>query len=211
MTDIQRRRVSSLLAFQSDDAYVSSLFHSWVDPATHKIVFGKAVQANPWEWGDSIEPQVDHSVPSSRPELKNSSSIPLEVFGTRPTGERVIIIGESADAMAARQLEDGLAGDNMFERDWRETRKVETAEVGGGGGMGGRGGPGVSDHGAPASRGSSPAQTSRSTLHPRAESVLSTSSRERKRKASPTPLDVRPARGRGKARGVGGRGKGRKK
>jgi len=219
MTPLQRRRVSSLLSFVPDNAYVSSLLHSWTDPTTGETVFGPPVQDSPWEWSDSIEPHPSTSeiTRENKPELRNSSSIPLEVFGTRPTGERVFGEVESGvsdkkkaerDMARARQLEDGLAGDSMFERDWRETRmnpdcvdwKTEGAEGGSGkaGATGAGDGNGGDGEGRMegvnlASRASSPAPTVRSsatttgtgaTLHhggpsQRASSVMSTSSKAR--------------------------------
>ncbi|KAF8532506.1 hypothetical protein JB92DRAFT_3138291 [Gautieria morchelliformis] len=146
ISGVNRRRLASLLAYVPDDTAVTNLVHAW-HTASGEIVFGPEVQNNPWEWAESIEPSVSTStLGRDKPELRNSSSIPLEVFGTRPTGEHVF--GELAlpgggrgrDAAAARQLEDGLAADNVFERDWRETRVDWKAdlfaaeEYGGGGG-----------------------------------------------------------------------------
>ncbi|KAF8590944.1 hypothetical protein K439DRAFT_1120420 [Ramaria rubella] len=130
-----QRRIASLLAYVPDDTYVDNLVHAWPDPtsSTGALTFGRAVQNNPWEWAESIEPNaVTPTYGRERPEVKNNSSIPLEVFGTQPTGERVIGegagvgsgvgVGTGRDLAAVRQLEDGLAADNVFERDWRETR-----------------------------------------------------------------------------------------
>jgi len=200
---VHRRRIASLLVYVPEDSYVSNLVHAWRDESG-TLVFGREVQNNPWEWTDSIEPGVSTSTYSrDKPELKNSSSIPLEVFGTRPTGERVI--GElpgSREAAAVRQLEDGLAADNVFERDWRETRVDWKADLSAAGEYGAEdaqheGGEAdehkQDEHGqsgggsAPGSMaGVSPAPTVRSqrssvasTRSQRASSVLSTSSRGR--------------------------------
>lgn len=207
MPGVNRRRIASLLAYVPDDSYVNNLVHGWRN-GSGDIVFGPDVQNNPWEWSESIEPSVSTSTYTrEKPELKNNSSIPLEVFGTRPTGERVF--GELPNrraAAAARQLEDGLAADNVFERDWRETRvdwKADLSAAGEFGGEGQHSSAVVGDHikqeatqgqlsSAPASgstgSGASPAQTVRSQRssvgssrngQQRASSVQSVSSRGR--------------------------------
>lgn len=141
MPGVNRRRIASLLAYVSDDAYVDHLVYASRN-ASGDIVFGPDVQNNPWEWTESIEPSVSSTSTLTRekPELKNSSSIPLEVFGTRPTGERVFGEVGGRDQAAVRQLEDGLVADNVFERDWRETRMDLMWDVVAGGECGGEGG-----------------------------------------------------------------------
>lgn len=181
ISGLQRRRLASLLSFVPDDNYVQNLRYAWTDHASGSLVIGHEVQSNPWEWAESIEPAVSTSkLTREKPELKNNSSIPLELFGTRPTGERVI--GElpesrAREAAAARQLQDGLGSDSMFERDWRESRVDWKADLthsgeysdgsGGGnnatatGGMDMTQGSG-SQIGIPGSGGSSPSPTIRS-------------------------------------------------
>ncbi|KAF8530471.1 hypothetical protein BU17DRAFT_35400 [Hysterangium stoloniferum] len=241
LPNIQRRRLASLLSFVPDDAYIKNLHQGWQSPTSNTFHFGPEVQNNPWEWAESIEPAVDTSVfTREKPELKNSSSIPLEVFGTQATGERVF--GEMTsdrDAAAARQLEDGLAADNVFERDWRETRvdwKTDwRADLSNPGEFATAGGntrdvPIDSEREhikqEPGSASLSPAHTARSSAASsrvaRASSVLSTSSGTGrgagKRKAeSPVSADMEPAarggaRSRGRPRGsITGRGKSKKK
>ena len=209
MPGVNRRRIASLLAFVPDDTYVNNTVHSWRN-ASGEIVFGPEVQNNPWEWSESIEPSVSTTAFSrEKPELKNNSSIPLEVFGTRPTGERVFgEFPDGRDAAAARQLEDGFAADNVFERDWRETRVDWKADLSAAGEFGGSEGQQQQHTSAPAGDhvkqeavhgqlsslpasgstgggGTSPAPTVRSqrssagSQQQRASSVLSVSSRGR--------------------------------
>ncbi|GJJ06592.1 hypothetical protein Clacol_000785 [Clathrus columnatus] len=206
ISGLQRRRLASLLSFVPDDTYVQNLRYAWTD-ASGSLVISNEVQNNPWEWAESIEPPVSTTkLTREKPDLKNNSSIPLELFGTRSTGERVI--GELPDtrareAAAVRQLEDGLASDSMFERDWRDSRVNWKANLVVHSGEGGEDGSGSvaptgmgsgSQLGIPGSGGSSPSPTVRShrsstastrTQHRhrqqshRAGSVLSTSSRGR--------------------------------
>ena len=151
MPGVNRRRIASLLPYVPDDTYVNNLVYAWRN-ASGDIIFGPSVQNNPWEWSESIEPSpsvLTSTYAREKPDLRNSSSIPLEVFGTQPTGERVFgeVPGEgreegvgaragvrvrvrAREAAAARQLEDGLAGDNVFERDWRETRVADLSASG---------------------------------------------------------------------------------
>jgi len=140
MPGVNRRRIASLLAYVPDDTYVNNLVHAWRN-ASGDIVFGPEVQHSPWEWTESTEPSVSTTTYSrEKPELKNSSSIPLEVFGIQPTGERVFgELPNRRDAAAARQLEDGFAADNVFERDWRETRVDWKADLSAAGEFGGEG------------------------------------------------------------------------
>lgn len=221
MPMLHRRRIASLLAFDPEDSYVSHLVYARRD-ASGTLVFGPEVQHHPWEWAESIEPRVPiAAAPHTRAPsvLRNSSSIPLERFGTQPTGERVA--GSSVGA--SRQLEDGLAAESVFERDWRETRLDARADLAAECGCGeearrdgadaGRqdGPPGWLAEGSPAPTGRSQRSSVASTRSQRASSVLSTASRGRsagldgersttgsssmrgaKRKASPASVELEP-------------------
>jgi mediator of RNA polymerase II transcription subunit 12 len=59
--------------------------------------------------------------------VKNSGSLSLDTFGARMTGDR--ILRNSKEEGNLRMFQDGLAGENIFKRDWWETRILLDAKV----------------------------------------------------------------------------------
>ncbi|KAK0226153.1 hypothetical protein IW262DRAFT_1457387 [Armillaria fumosa] len=157
--------------------------------ASGKLVQDAPVVNRPWEW---IENLGEPSVPEERfregedrakYQVKNSGSISLDTFGARMTGEGIITSKYDDERIEAnmRMFEDGLSADNVFKRDWRETRLTVEIEgvaltAGRKAGMSGSQelGPRVASPGASSSRiGKSPARSSlqRSTNSTRSGSV----------------------------------------
>ncbi|RDB24995.1 Mediator of RNA polymerase II transcription subunit 12 [Hypsizygus marmoreus] len=131
-----RKQLASLLPLLPVTATVLNLVNSHRD-AEGKIVVGTSVVNRPWEWienlGDPaiIDPKDDQrerETEKSRMkyQVKNSGSLSLETFGARITGDGVLRdSGQELDSRTEQNLrcfEDGLSAENIFKRDWRETR-----------------------------------------------------------------------------------------
>lgn len=108
------------------------------------IQYGAAVQMRPWEWMEFLgDPTLADAKESERDadgkgsfgvkhEVRNNTSIPLEMFGTRPTAEGVRQIASmdenplSGPSEHLRSVfEDDLASESVYERHWRESRTTE--------------------------------------------------------------------------------------
>ncbi|KAH8119597.1 hypothetical protein DFH11DRAFT_1501865 [Phellopilus nigrolimitatus] len=102
---------------------------------------GAPVQMRPWEWIESLgdAPPADDKEKQREAEererlgtkyyVRNNTSIPLEMFGARLTGEGVRTLGTGAEGTVSSTgerllslFEDDLASESMYERDWRESR-----------------------------------------------------------------------------------------
>ncbi|KAK0461037.1 uncharacterized protein EV420DRAFT_1529889, partial [Desarmillaria tabescens] len=181
-------QLRSLLPHLPAVSSVADLASCHRDPSG-KLVQDAPVVNRPWEW---IENLGEPSVPEERfrenddgvkYQVKNSGSISLDTFGARMTGEGIITDKYDDERIEAnmRMFEDGLSADNVFKRDWRETRlqiEVEGMVLTGGrkAGMSGSQelGARVASPGASSSRiGKSPARSSlhRSTNSTRSGSV----------------------------------------
>ena len=91
------------------------------------------VQLRPWEWienpGDppATDDKQKRTEASSKYLIKNNTSISLEMFGARPTGEEVRKTGSenAKDDLGERMksyFEEDLNSESVYERDWRESR-----------------------------------------------------------------------------------------
>lgn len=125
-----REKLLPLCTYVSKNKYVDGLYHtynasdvtfsgasaSFADPeATHYL--GPPVRAQPWEWTDYTE-EPNPEDPSAG--SKNDTSISLEYFNARPTGERVNVDG--SETWEQRVMRDHLRRETIYERDWKETR-----------------------------------------------------------------------------------------
>ena len=135
------QQILSLLVPSASPSVVTNLQNATHD-AEGNLVFGPAVVNKPWEWIENlgepavIDPKEDERGREERarehPHLKylvkNSSSISLDHFGTRHTGDGR---KQSMQDDAAGQLEGCLrffedsVSENIYIRDWRETRRSE--------------------------------------------------------------------------------------
>ncbi|KAG5337493.1 hypothetical protein C0989_009508 [Termitomyces sp. Mn162] len=142
-----RKQIVSLLPFLSDSCSTSNMVYSQRDTMGN-IVLGLPVVNRAWEWIENLgEPAIvdtnqenkdreESARLESKYTVKNSGSLPLEVFDARLTGEGVS--GTSASAHDSdhkrlgklRNFEDCLSKENVFERDWRETRMDLEADIG---------------------------------------------------------------------------------
>ena len=126
-----RNRIRTLLPYVDLNPTVEGLALASKD-ASGEYANLQPVQNRPWEWTENLG---DHSPLDSRAEekpvaerspIKNMASLPLELFSARATGERIIEQDQSgADPRIEgnlRMLQEGLSGESIFERDWRESR-----------------------------------------------------------------------------------------
>jgi mediator of RNA polymerase II transcription subunit 12 len=131
-----RNQLISLLPHLPATASVLNLVNTYRD-LNGNLVYGSPVINRPWEW---IENLGESSIPDSKEEgrereekerlkakhlVKNSGSLPLESFGARMTGDGILpSVPEISSRIEGniRAFEDGLSAENIFKRDWRETR-----------------------------------------------------------------------------------------
>ncbi|KAH9940479.1 uncharacterized protein BXZ73DRAFT_88710 [Epithele typhae] len=169
-----RARLRTLLPYVALNPAVENLVYITSDTA-HPTAppTSVPVQHRPWEWTEYLgdppagEPadrgraaREAHDDLSSRPAVRNTAALPLELFDARVTGDRVLsllpahVLPASADADAdadaadadtraltaatLHTFQDDVHAEGPFARDWRETR-VEalddpdpTADGGGG-------------------------------------------------------------------------------
>ncbi|KAF9219563.1 hypothetical protein BS17DRAFT_760662 [Gyrodon lividus] len=149
---------------------VRNLVHAYRD-ASGQLTYGSPVQNRPWEWIENLgEPAVEADAKRSRETvIKNSGSLSLELFAARPTGDHILLPiptppsssvssdDNDHDDMGNRDMrregdmrsfEDGLSAENMYRRDWRETRLEVHRDVQAGGGEGEGKGEGADELGA---------------------------------------------------------------
>ena len=131
-----RKQLSTLLQDLPSHSIVTDLVNSHCD-AFGNTVFGQPVVNKPWEWIENLgEPPTSDPAEEERERgermrdrvahlVKNTSSISLEYFGARHTGDTVKVdMGSEGYAKLegfTRGFEDGLS-ESVFTRDWRETR-----------------------------------------------------------------------------------------
>ncbi|KAI5116750.1 hypothetical protein M0805_001608 [Coniferiporia weirii] len=110
---------------------------------------GTPVQMRPWEWIESLgdppptdakeiqrEAEEREKLGATRHPVRNNTSIPLEAFGARATGESVRRLGMGMDGAPPHTgerlrslFEDDLSAESMYERDWRESRTAVSAQA----------------------------------------------------------------------------------
>lgn len=122
-----RRRIRTLLSYVSPNLAVANLAYVSQDPTGHTSV--TPVQNRPWEWTEHLgEVSPTESKPEDKDKdepvtIKNSASLPLELFAARVTGERVLSHNDDPRTeFAITTFQDDVACGNIFQRDWRETR-----------------------------------------------------------------------------------------
>ena len=116
-----------------------NLVHAYRDASGH-LVYGAPVQNRPWEWVENLgEPAVEEDANRwQEGPFKNASSLSLELFAARRTGDHIPRPNpnpihdtarrddhESNDVRFEgdiRSFEDGLSAESIYRRDWRETR-----------------------------------------------------------------------------------------
>lgn len=127
------KRLEFLLPFKWRDPRVKGLFMARrVAPNSNRLILGDPVQARPWDWTKYAavsSPTLDNKAttsPMSPPStLPNNTSISLEHFIVRTTGERARSrIPVKIDRVEAelRNTYDRFHSESMYERDWRDGR-----------------------------------------------------------------------------------------
>ncbi|KAK7692890.1 hypothetical protein QCA50_004525 [Cerrena zonata] len=122
-----QRQFRSMLSFVSPNPAVASLAYVSQDPSGQTSI--TPVQNRPWDWTEHLgEPSPTESKPEDKDKeeptiIKNSASLPLELFAARTTGEQIVIHDDDARTeYAITTFQDDVASGSVFHRDWRETR-----------------------------------------------------------------------------------------
>lgn len=129
-----RNQLCSLLPRIPQNATVVNLVTAHRDASSGRLVFGDAVCNRPWEWIENLgEPSFAGADGKTKDNIRNSASIPLDLFAARTSGDVVIHNGTDDPRIEAniRSFEDGLSAESVFKRDWRETRTDLVGEDGG--------------------------------------------------------------------------------
>lgn len=136
-------QLASLLPHFPSISAVSNLVNYHRDTAGN-LDYVTPVINRPWEWienlGDSTtielkgdDREMDKIAVKTKSLVKNSGSLSLDTFNARMTGDSILRSSrEVVDARMEENLrtfQDGLAGENIFKRDWWETRIPLAAEV----------------------------------------------------------------------------------
>lgn len=128
-------QLCSLLPQLPPNDVVKGLVHAYRDPSG-QLTYSTSVQNRPWEWIENLgEPPVETGLrPAADPAIKNATSLSLEFFAARPTGDHILrtsVRGPNEDVPDLenmrlegdlRTFEDGLSAETVYTRDWRETR-----------------------------------------------------------------------------------------
>lgn len=131
------RQLCTLLPHFPPNKIVKGLVHAHRDTSGH-LVYGPPVQNRPWEWVENLgEPALEDDANrwEEKP-FKNASSLSLELFAARQTGDHITRPSSICDATKhddnegndmrlegdMRSFEDGLSAESIYRRDWRETR-----------------------------------------------------------------------------------------
>ncbi|KAG8908829.1 RNA polymerase II mediator complex subunit [Tulasnella sp. 403] len=124
-----RHAIQPLLAYVPRDPYTQDLVHL-VNPAEqgHRLPppadgesqyqLGPPVQARPWEWIEYLEDRTS-ATPEESDQVKNETSVSLEYFMAKSTGEK---LSKDDEWDEYRHAEDHMHRETVFERDWKETR-----------------------------------------------------------------------------------------
>ncbi|KAF9484513.1 hypothetical protein BDN70DRAFT_872547 [Pholiota conissans] len=131
-----RKQICSLLVQSPSQSVVTNLLNTTRD-VEGNTVYGAPVANKPWEWiehlGESaaLDPREDEREREEKERLrlkhlvKNSGSVSLDHFSTRLTSDGVkqsmLDDAEGQSEARLRFFEDGMS-ENIFIRDWRETR-----------------------------------------------------------------------------------------
>ncbi len=129
MPEILRDFAGSLKRHTSESKVTEGLIYAHRD-TDGSLVRGQPVQIRPWDWiehlGDasSVEGQkAGDEAGSSKLEVKNNTSLPLEWFEAKPLGERIRHwASDSPEARFEHIFEDDFVSESVYERDWREAR-----------------------------------------------------------------------------------------
>ncbi|KAF8160920.1 hypothetical protein B0H34DRAFT_795767 [Crassisporium funariophilum] len=129
-------QLATLLSQTPSDSVVTDLVSTHHDTQGN-LVYGPVVTNRPWEWIENLgEPSVLDPKEEDRDReekgrlkvkhlVKNSGSLSLDHFGARSTGDSVksdpAMDVDPRTASSVRSFEDGFS-ENVFKRDWRETR-----------------------------------------------------------------------------------------
>lgn len=128
-----REKLRTLLPFTPVNHTTTTLAYATRDPSGI-LVTTHPVQNRPWEWmeylgeppggqAEADRPQDEHTHPPGRRAIRNAGAISLDLFDAQMTGDGVPDTSLDARARAAlHTFEDGLAGDSLFQRAWRESR-----------------------------------------------------------------------------------------
>ncbi|KZV96289.1 hypothetical protein EXIGLDRAFT_435689 [Exidia glandulosa HHB12029] len=116
------QRLVFILPYRPSNHYTSDLVYA--HPETNgSLTYGAPVQHRPWEWIESIEARNSPTLDEHGEHVvANSTSIPLELFGARPTAERVYTGDEPARLGDLLLQQDTFASGSVFENDWRQSR-----------------------------------------------------------------------------------------
>ena len=126
MIDDLRHAALTLLRYETRHLPVDDLVYASKN-SDGVVQSWSSVQMRPWEWIEHIgdppeEGGVDNrTTPRESHSIRNNTSMPLEWFNVRLTGERVYN-SRSKDEPAINYFEDDLVSESMYERDWREGR-----------------------------------------------------------------------------------------
>lgn len=126
------RQLCTLLPHLPPNKLVKDLVHAHRD-ASGNLVYGAPVQNRPWEWVENLGEPATEEDPHrwQQGPFKNASSLSLEHFAARRTGDHItqpirMHDVHDSDAMRLegdlRSFEDGLSAESVYRRDWRETR-----------------------------------------------------------------------------------------
>lgn len=130
-----RTQLISLLPHLPAAASVLNLVTTHRD-SNGNLIYGSPVINRPWEWienlGEPSNPESKEGRERDEKErlktkhlVKNSASLSLELFGARMTGDGILPTTPELSPRTEgniRAFEDGLSAENIFKRDWRETR-----------------------------------------------------------------------------------------
>lgn len=120
---------------EARDWRVSGLYMAKKATNTTRLLVGESVQSRPWDW-TSYSPiatstsDAKELSPTNTQPLLNNTSISLEHFVVRVTGERVRTHTEPQMSRVDAELRNGVDrfhSESVYERDWREGRVGWTA------------------------------------------------------------------------------------
>ncbi|EJD35643.1 hypothetical protein AURDEDRAFT_117332 [Auricularia subglabra TFB-10046 SS5] len=111
--DCFKDRLRFILPYRARSPYTDDLVY--ITPATSDISYGPGVTNRPWEWLECLD--------------AGATSIPLEFFGGRGTGEAALDDLEGARAGDVLQQQDTFNTGSLFELDWRQSRIPASTEA----------------------------------------------------------------------------------
>lgn len=117
-----------LLAYIPTDPYTKNLVHTVTQgdivskgpgEIEAQYLLGPPVQPKSWEWIEHLEDPATAPAPEDGEPIKNETSVSLEYFNARTTGESLPAKDRSTDD---RHNRDHLNNESIYERDWKDTR-----------------------------------------------------------------------------------------